>query len=57
MQFLYWNKISWQWLSGNPNAIHLLEQNEDKINWDRLSGNPNAIHLLEKNMDKIHWGC
>ena len=42
-------------ISGNPNAIHLLEQNLDKVNWSALSHNPNAIHLLEQNMDKIDW--
>ena len=49
------DKLNWDWLSKNPNAIHLLEQNPDKINWDCLSGNPNAIHLLEQNPDKIVW--
>ena len=42
-------------LSRNPNAIHLLEKNQDKIDWWRLSENPNAIHLLEQNLDKINW--
>jgi hypothetical protein len=42
-------------LSGNPNAIHLLEKNLEKIDWFRLSGNPNAIHLLEQNREKIDW--
>ena len=44
-------------LSENPNAIHLLEKNQDKINWAELSRNPNpyAIALLEKNQDKIDW--
>jgi len=42
-------------LSGNPNAIPLLERNPDKIYWTRLSKNPNAIHLLERNPDKIDW--
>jgi len=46
--------FSWGQLSENPNAIHLLEKNQDKINWDGLSCNPNAIHLLEKNQDKIN---
>ena len=46
-------KIYWNWLSSNPNAIHLLERNLDKINWWGLSSNPNAIHLLENNFDKI----
>jgi hypothetical protein len=49
------DKIYWRWLSSNPNAIHLLEQNPDKINWFYLSKNPNAIHILEKNPDKICW--
>ena len=49
------DKIYWNWLSRNPNAIHLLEKNKDKINWVWLSDNPNAIHLLEKNRDKINW--
>ena len=43
------------YLSSNPNAIHLLEQNLDKIDeWSAfVVGNPNAIHLLEQNLDKI----
>ena len=49
-------KLVWNELSGNPNAIHLLEQNLDKIFWNQLSENPNAIHLLEQNPDKIFWG-
>ena len=58
MKLLDWmllNKIDWDTLSKNPNAIHLLEQNMDKIFWHRLSLNPNAIHLLEKNINKIDW--
>ncbi len=49
------NKLNWYVISGNLNAIHLLEQNLDKIDWDYLSGNPNAIYLLEQNPDKINW--
>ena len=50
-------KINWVNLcqNSNPNAMHLLEQNQDKINWKILSENPNAIHLLEQNQDKINW--
>ena len=48
-------KPNWYYLSGNPNAISLLEQNIDKIDWHYLSSNPNAIHILEKNLDKINW--
>ena len=49
------NFYRWIDISRNPNAIHLLEQNQDKICWDTLSRNPNAIHLLEQNLDKIDW--
>ena len=48
-------KIKCWGLSGNPAAIHLLEQNQDKIAWNYLSTNPTAIHLLEQNPDKIIW--
>ena len=47
--------INWYELSGNPNAIYILEKNIDKIRWCSLSTNKNAIHLLEQNMDKIDW--
>ena len=49
------DKLDWNNLSLNPNAIDLLEKNFDKINWYMLSANPNAIHLLEQNQDKINW--
>ena len=49
------DKIHWDMLSFNPNAMHLLEKNQDKLNWGFLSDNPNAIDLLEKNQDKIDW--
>jgi len=48
------DKINWEHISANPNAIHLLEQNIDKIYWTYLSCNLSAIHLLEKNRDKIN---
>jgi hypothetical protein len=47
-------KLDWYRLSGNPNAIHLLEKNQEKIVWRYLSDNPNAMHLLEKNQEKIY---
>ena len=49
------DKIDWENLSSNPNAIHLLEQNHDEIDWGSLSLNPSAIHLLEKYPNKIEW--
>ena len=48
-------KIYWNLLSRNPEAIKLLEANPDKIYWDWLSGNPKAIDLLEANPEKIYW--
>ncbi len=47
-------KINWDELSKNQNAIHILEENLDKINWNWLSLNPNAIRLLEENLDKVN---
>ena len=41
MKLLDWidiNKLKWQYLSYNPNAIQLLEANPDMINWEYLSG-------------------
>ena len=37
------DRICWRWLSLNPNAIHLLEQNLDKIDWFYLSLNLNIF--------------
>ena len=52
MNFLENNqeKINWKYLSGNPNAIHLLEKNPDKIclllNWHMETKNSlSPIHL------------
>jgi hypothetical protein len=53
--FIVNSKVNWANLSGNQNAIHLLEQHLDKVDWFWLSGNPNAIHILEKNLDKVDW--
>ena len=33
-------------MSGNPNAVHILEKNLDCVEWYYLSNNPNAIHLI-----------
>jgi hypothetical protein len=47
--------VNWYSLSGNPNGIHLMEQNLDKLNWYSLSRNSKAIHILEQNLDKVDW--
>ena len=49
------SNLDWCFLSRNPNAILLLEQNLIKIDWKQLSGNPNAISLLEQNFGKVDW--
>jgi hypothetical protein len=41
------DKINWEYLSCNPNAIHILEKNIDMVKWRCLSANPNAINMLE----------
>ena len=48
-------KLDWHSLSFNPNAIEILEKNEDKIDWHVLSSNPGAIKLIEANQNKIIW--
>jgi len=49
------SKLDWYWLSGNLNAIDLLEANQHEIFWEELSCNKNAIHLLKNNLEKINW--
>ena len=51
------DKINWDHLSSNPNAIALLKENPLKINWYHLSSNPcaEAIALLKENPLKINW--
>ena len=35
--------LDWASLSANPNAIHLLEANQDNIDWSVLSENPSIF--------------
>jgi hypothetical protein len=39
------NKLDWDMLSLNPNAIELIKANQDKIDWDNLSYNPAIFEL------------
>ena len=48
-------KLEWDFLSSNPNAIHLIEKNVDKIDMEMLSYNKNAIELLKNQRDEIDW--
>jgi len=47
------NKLNWDNLSKNYNAIDLLKENYDKINWENLSMNYNALYILHKNINKV----
>ena len=44
------DKVKWDRLSENPNAIHILEKNLDKVNWYRLSLN---LNIFEYDYKKI----
>ena len=53
MKLLDWiplDKIDWKYISTNPNAIHLLQQNIDKINWYNFSKNPNIFEIDTKQL-------
>jgi hypothetical protein len=49
---LYPDKINWEILSKNSNAMHLLKKNPDKIRWYYLSENP-SIFEIDMNQMKI----
>jgi hypothetical protein len=52
----YHNKIVWEFISGNPGAIPLLEKYPDKIVWKHLSKNPNIMDLFNYNFNTIEYG-
>lgn len=47
--------FGWPYLSRNPNAVNLLENNVDKIMWEQLLKNPNpsALSLIEKHPEYV----
>ena len=47
------DKVKWNWLSLNPNALSLLKENPDKINWSWLSSNPSIFKKVYNNDDKL----
>lgn len=51
----HFKKINWDFLSLNPSAIKILENNKEKINWSELSTNSNAYNLIKNNQEKIDW--
>ena len=52
--FIDEDKINWRWLSVNPNAIHLLEANQDKICWITLFENTN---IFTYDYEKMKENC
>jgi hypothetical protein len=53
MMWMISHRINWQSLSSNPNAIELLEKNQDYINWYTICYNRSAKFLINKNKNKI----
>ena len=55
------DKIDWNILSSNPNAIDLLEtqikKDIDSISWYLLAENPEAIGILKNYREKIIWNA
>jgi len=49
------HKYIYGFLSKNPNAIHIIENNISSVSWSALSKNKNAIHILNMYPEKIHW--
>ena len=48
------DKINWDNLSFNPNAISILKKNQDRIHWKELSENPS---IFELNYDYLKERC
>lgn len=44
--------LEWSWLSRNPAAVHILEQNVSKKDWKGISKDEAAIHFMEMNMEQ-----
>ena len=45
------DKLKWNYLSANPNAISLLEERYENVDWYYLHFNPNGIELLKENYE------
>ena len=55
IDYINHDDINWINISGNKNAMNIINKNKDNIYWNNLSYNKNAIELLKKNQDKINW--
>ena len=40
------DRVDWNMLSENPNAIHILAENLHKVDWYDLSCNPNVLQII-----------
>jgi hypothetical protein len=52
------NHLFWKFLSKNPNAVEILEQNIDDVNWQYICSNISVIHILYPlrfKSTKIDW--
>jgi len=55
------NKLNWDRLSSNINAIEICENNLNRINWGKICQNPNGLHIIKKiayknpNDKRIKW--
>ena len=45
------DKLKWEFIFSNPNAIDLLKDNQDKVDWNGLSHNTNAIDLIKERIE------
>lgn len=54
----YWiprDRLNYNSLSLNPNAVGILGKQCFFINWKYFSANPYAIDILEKNINRLNW--
>jgi hypothetical protein len=49
------DRIDFDALSENKNAMEILEEYIYKVNWSKLSANPNALPILLNNPDRIDY--
>jgi hypothetical protein len=49
--------IDLDFLSLNPDALFILEENQEFIDWEFLCENNNAFHLINQNLDKLTPEC
>lgn len=48
-------RMFWNLLALNPNAVSFLQDHLEKVNWKKLTYNPNSLPLFEKHPEKVQW--